>query len=68
MEPLTDEQRQRVDLALMSLNSFVPNPRAIRETLESIRGVDPKAAYEHFLKSRPKDWPTLPPFETLMEK
>jgi hypothetical protein len=68
MPELTDEQKEIVGLALGSLNAYVPNLRAIREILGSIRGVDPKAAYGHFLKIRPKDWPTLPPFETLMEK
>ena len=67
-ENLTDGQKRRVDLSLTSLNAFVPNLAAIRESLNAMRDVEPKAAYEYFLRSRPVDWPKLPPFEVLMGK
>ena len=68
MAELTDEQKRSVDVSLTPLNAFVPSLKAIREILGSIRGVDPKAAYEHFFRSRPDEWPKLPPFEVLMGK
>lgn len=67
-ENLTDSQKRRVDLSLTALNAYVPNLAAIRESLNAMRDVEPKAAYEHFLRSRPADWPKPPPFEVLMCK
>ncbi len=65
---LTDSQKRQVDLSLTSLNAYVPNLTAIRESLNAMRDVEPRAAYEHFLRSRPAEWPRLPPFEILMDK